>query len=186
MEKEWIRSSLAGDPTAFNRLVLKWEKTVFNLNLRMLRDPDEAAEVTQEVFMAAFKNLKRFRLEAKFSTWLYRIASNQCLTRLRRRPRMASFSLDQETKSPFLERQLSQKQLQEREVLRREHREGVHTALQQLSPEQRIVVELKIYQERKFDEIADIVQAPSSTVKSRFYASLEVLKGSLAHLAYEI
>ena len=74
-EAAWVKASQQGDVIAFNRLVLIWEKSIYNLALRMLQDPDEAAESTQEVFLNAFKNIRRFRLEAQFSTWLYRIAA---------------------------------------------------------------------------------------------------------------
>ncbi|HYK88214.1 MAG TPA: sigma factor, partial [Acidobacteriota bacterium] len=93
-ESIWIAASQCGDGVAFNRLVLRWEKSIYNLGLRMLQDPDEAAEASQEVFLAAFRNIRRFRQDAKFSTWLFRIAVNHCITRLRRRPPGVHYSLD--------------------------------------------------------------------------------------------
>ncbi len=93
-EKNWVTASQKGDTLAFNRLVLKWEKTIFNLTLRMLQDPEEAEEAAQDVFLSAFKSIGRFRQDARFSTWLYRIAVNHCITRLRRRPPGVHYSLD--------------------------------------------------------------------------------------------
>ena len=84
----------AGDAVSFNRLVLKWERPIYNLSLRMLRDADEAAEATQEVFLLAFKGIRRFRLTHSFRTWLYRIAANHCTSRLRKRPPGVHLSLD--------------------------------------------------------------------------------------------
>ena len=75
-ESAWVSASQRGDALCFNRLVLKWEKPIYNLCLRMLLDQDEAAESAQEVFCSAFKNIQRFRRDARFSTWLYRIAVN--------------------------------------------------------------------------------------------------------------
>ena len=86
-------ASQRGDAVSFNRLVLKWERPIYNLSLRMLRDADEAAEATQEVFLLAFKGIRRFRLDAQFSTWLYRIAANHCTSRLRKRPPGVHLSL---------------------------------------------------------------------------------------------
>ena len=180
-ERAWIKASQEGDTAAFNRLVLRWERPVFNLALRMLQDPDEASDVTQEVFLAAFRHVRRFRFESRFSTWLYRIAANSSLTRLKQRPVASHISLDEEAGSR-VDIGLSSRQNQEEAVLRRERRERVSSALRRLSPPQRMVVELKIFQECKFEEIAIIVDVPVSTVKSRFYSSLEVLRRSLGHL----
>ena len=91
----WIAASQQGDTLAFNRLVLKWEKRVFNIALRMLRHPDEAAEASQDVFLSVYKNIGRYKMQAKFSTWLYRVTVNNCISRLRKRP-LADQSLDDE------------------------------------------------------------------------------------------
>jgi len=185
-ESEWIRASQNGNTAAFNHLVLKWEKKIFNLALRMLQDQEEAAEATQEAFLLAFRNIHRFRIDARFSTWLYRIASNRCLSRLRSRPRAPHYSLDAEEGQPLLERQLGLREKQEQRVLQRERQERVRRALSELVPDQRMVVELKIFQELKFEEIAKVVDAPVSTIKSRFYASLQVLRKSLGPLSQVI
>ncbi len=178
-EAVWISASQAGDALAFNHLTLKWERLVFNLCLRMLGDFDEASEVCQEVFLAAFRNIRKFRRDARFSTWLYRIAANRCLTRLKRRPAVAHYSLDADPGRMLDEPGLRLRQDQESLVLEREKRERILRALAKLPPEQRAVVELKIYQEQKFERIAEIVEAPLSTVKSRFYKSLDTLKRHL-------
>lgn len=181
-EAAWVRASQRGDDLAFNRLVLKWEKPVYNLVLRMLQHPAEAAETTQEVFLAAYRNIGRFRRDAKFSTWLYRISINQCISRLRRRPPGIQLPLEigsEEGESvsnmPFVESH-------EAEIARHETRRHVRRALEFLSPEQKAVVELKFFQDLTFEEIAAVVQAPLSTVKSRLYSGLEALKSRLGHL----
>ena len=86
-EMGWLRDSRRGDTLAFNRLVLKWERTVYNVAYRMLQDRDDAAEASQEIFFAAYRNIRRFRMDSKFSTWLYRIAYNTFLNH-QRRPRL--------------------------------------------------------------------------------------------------
>ena len=93
-ESALVAASRKGSARAFNELVLRWEGPVYNLSLRMLGDPEEAAEATQETFLSAYRGLSRFRGRSRFSTWLYRIASNRCLTRLRQRPDVAEQSLD--------------------------------------------------------------------------------------------
>jgi len=69
-ETAWVAASQRGDSLAFNRLVLKWERTVFNIALRMLQDREEPAEAAQEIFLLAFKNIRRFRQDSRFSTWI--------------------------------------------------------------------------------------------------------------------
>jgi len=176
----WVRESQRGDTLAFNRLVLKWEKSIYNLNLRMLHDADEAAEATQEVFLAAYKSIRRFRRDAKFSTWLYRISANYCISRIRRRPTAAHYSLEGSSASPLPANQLPIRQSHEAAFLADEKSSRVRSALEFLSPEQKAVVELKFYQDLTFEEISDVVKAPLSTVKSRLYSSLEILKVRLA------
>jgi RNA polymerase sigma-70 factor, ECF subfamily len=182
-ESVWVSASQQGDTLAFNRLVLKWEQAIYNLTMRMLQDPDEAAEATQEVFMSAFKNIRKFRQDAQFSTWLYRIAANHCISRLRRRPHGVQISLDDPRGVHPIARDLPAADSHEQEFLRQESCRNVLSALQHLAPEQRAVVELKFYQDLTFEQIAEITQTPMSTVKSRLYSGLGMLKDLLAHAA---
>jgi RNA polymerase sigma-70 factor (ECF subfamily) len=179
-ENHWVKASQQGDVVAFNRLVLKWEKPIYNLNFRMLQDPDEASEATQEVFLSAFRSIKRFRQTARFSTWLYRIACNHCVSRLRRRPPGVQYSLDDPNPENPIHRSLPIQASHEREVLNEERRKRVRQALEHLSPDQRVVVELKFFQELTLEEIAEVVQLPLGTIKSRLYGGLDILKGKLA------
>ena len=93
---QWVFAAQSGDTSAFNRLVLLWQERIFNLALRTLGDVEEAAEATQETFFSAFKNVRRFRLQSRFSTWLYSIAANECRTRMRRQAVRKHDSLDAE------------------------------------------------------------------------------------------
>lgn len=182
-ETAWVRASQRGDVIAFNRLVLMWEKQIYNLTFRLLQDPDEAAESTQEVFLNAFKNIRRFRCEAQFSTWLYRIASNTCMSRLRKRPPGVHISLEDLSSGARISQVLPAVDSHEREFLQEESHQRVRKALEHLQPEQKIVLELKFYQELTFEEIAQIVDAPLSTIKSRLYTGLETLKVRLGRMS---
>jgi RNA polymerase sigma-70 factor, ECF subfamily len=175
-EIAWVAASQRGDTLAFNRLVLKWERTVYNVALRMLQDRDEAAEATQEVFLSAFKSIRRFRQDSKFSTWLYRIAVNHCVSRARRRPQGTHISLDNRARDFTPVSQLRTTQTQDGELLRAENQDRVRTALAFLPPDQRAVIELKFFQELTFEDIAAILEVPLSTIKSRLYSGLEMLK----------
>jgi len=175
-EKAWIAASQRGDTMAFNRLVLKWERTIYNVAMRMLQDRDDAAEASQEVFLLAYRNIRRFRQDARFSTWLYRIAINHCISRARRRPPGTHVTIDDSSAGAPPPAQLRVNETQEGELLREESRNRVLSALAFLPPEQRAVVELKFFQELTFEDIAAALQLPLSTVKSRLYAGLELLK----------
>src|SRR5206468_4665093 len=94
-----IERTLAGETDAFSLLVRRWERPIYGLSLRMLGRDEDARDVCQETFLAAYRNLNKFRGEAKFSSWLYRIALNACNSRLRRGGLMAEQSLDQEDAS---------------------------------------------------------------------------------------
>ena len=182
-ESSWISASRQGDARAFNRLVLKWEKTIFNVAFRMLKDREEAAEATQEVFLLAFKSIRRFRMDSKFSTWIYRIVLNHCLTRLKQRPPGTHLSIEDESNSPSPPPQMRIAETQVGELMRLEQRNRVLAALQHLPPDQQAVIELKFFQELTFEEISAVLDVPLSTIKSRLYSGLEMLKVRLGNQA---
>jgi RNA polymerase sigma-70 factor, ECF subfamily len=179
-EDSWVSASQRGDALSFNRLVLKWERTVYNIALRMLQEREEATEATQEIFLLAFKSIRRFRRKARFSTWLYRIALNHCISHVKRRPQGVHLSLDVEENAASPAEQLRVAETQVDELIRSEQRQRMLAALLHLSPEQRAVVELKFFQGMTFEEIAAILEVPLSTIKSRLYTGLELLKIRLA------
>ena len=171
-ESRWLDAARRGDELAFERLVAAWESTIYNLCLRMLGDKELAADATQEAFLNAYKGMRRFRGGARFSSWVYRIASNVCLTRLRAAPR--NLERVHPSAEPVDERGGPEERLRDEE---RRHR--VRSALGTLRPDHRIVVELKVYQELTFDRIAVLIDVPESTVKARFYAALQTLRHRL-------
>src|SRR5919201_4658075 len=94
-DDQLIERTLAGETDLFNVLVRRWERQIYGLSLRMLGRDEDARDVCQETFLAAFRNLRKFRGDAKFSSWLYRIALNACHSRLRRHVTGAEQSLDE-------------------------------------------------------------------------------------------
>jgi RNA polymerase sigma-70 factor, ECF subfamily len=178
-EAAWIADSQRGNAQAFNRLVLKWEKLVYNLALRMLKDREEAAEATQEIFLQAFKGIRRFRQDSRFSTWIYRIALNFCSNHIKQRPPGIHLSLDDERSRSNPAETLTVVESQTGELLRSEKQRRVLGALARLLPEQQAVIELKFFQELTFEEIAEVLDVPLSTIKSRLYAGLDMLKTRL-------
>ena len=181
-ESVWIASARNGDVRAFNSLVLKWEKRVYNIALRMLGNREEAEDASQEIFLLAWRNLRRFRRDSKFSTWLCRIAINHCLTRLRQRPQGLHQTLPEENEAncpsgfQFAETQTES-------LLRGERQKRILEAMARLSPDQRAVIELKFFQEMTFEEIGAALNVPLSTIKSRLYSGLAELRVKLGNFA---
>jgi RNA polymerase sigma-70 factor (ECF subfamily) len=177
-----IARTLAGETEAFSILVRRWERPIYSLTLRMLGRDEDARDACQEAFLSAFRNLSKFRGEAKFSSWIYRIALNACHTRLRNGNGF-SYSLDEEDENgrrPDVA-DTSLESLPD-QLQRNEQTQLVRRALQALPPEMRQVIVMKEYEEMTFAEIADVLGLPVSTVKSRLYTGLQQMRMRLNHL----
>lgn len=177
-ESVWIAAGRSGDVRAFNSLVLKWEKRVYNIALRMLQNREEAEEAAQETFLLAWRNIRSFRRDAKFSTWLCRIVINHCLTRLQQRPPGLHQTLPEENEA-FCQSGFQVAETQTESLLRGERQRLVLDAMARLTPDQRAVVELKFFQEMTFEEIGAVLNIPLSTIKSRLYSGLAELRTKL-------
>jgi RNA polymerase sigma-70 factor (ECF subfamily) len=165
-----------GETDAFEILVRRHEKTIFNLVYRMLGDYDDAAEVSQEVFLSAYRAIGQFRGDANFSTWLYRIALNHATTRRR------SISSRHQKTVPIDDMEpLSDPELGPAETLeRKEIRERVQLALNKLEPDDATMILLRDLQDISYDEVARVLEIPVGTVKSRLHRARQALKTQLA------
>jgi RNA polymerase sigma-70 factor, ECF subfamily len=163
-DRKVIERVLGGDTEAFNILVRQWEKPIYNFILRMIADRDEAMDLSQDCFMKAYRELATLKDRDRFSSWLYRIAHNTCLSRIRKNQGKTWVELDPEMGTVHVPP---------------EKRLAVEKALQQLPEEQREAVVLKVFHSLKFEEIAVIQDAPVSTVKSRLYMGFEKLRSIL-------
>jgi len=163
-----VLQSRDGDVEAYNHLVSRWEKRVYNYLLRLVRDPEDSLDLSQDVFLKAYQSLRRLEDPARFSAWLFRIAHNEAFSLLRKR-RPETELADQAPPSPPAAKMLPV-----------ETSLAVASALNRLSEDQREAVILKMYQGFKFEEIAGILECPVSTVKSRVYTALDLLKETLA------
>jgi RNA polymerase sigma-70 factor, ECF subfamily len=164
-DRKVIERVLNGESDAFNILVRQWEKPIYNFILRMINDRDEAMDLCQDCFMKAYRELRTLKDRDRFSSWLYRIAHNTCLSRLRKDNGKVWVEIDANTGGKHVPV---------------ENRLAIEKALGQLPEDQREVVILKVFQSLKFDEIAAIQGAPVSTVKSRLYMAFEKLRSILA------
>ena len=171
-----VERALTGDAEAFGELVRRWERRIFALTYGMLGREEDARDATQETFLAAFRCLRNFRGEAKVSSWLHRIAVNQCITRQRRAKVRSESALEdeQETNAGSFAMPLSHSPAHVAEG--RQETAAVRRAINSLPVELRQVVVMKEFEELTFREIADVLDLPLSTVKSRLYTALKQLQ----------
>jgi len=168
-----VERALTGDAEAFGELVRRWERRIFALTYGMLGREEDARDATQETFLAAFRNLRGFRGEAKVSSWLHRIAVNQCISRQRRSKVRSESALEEEHETSFTT-PLNYSPAHVAEG--RQETAAVRRAINSLPVELRQVVVMKEFEELTFREIADALDLPLSTVKSRLYTALKQLQ----------
>lgn len=169
-EKEIIERVLGGDTEAFSELVTRYEKTVYNLALRMVGDRSDAADMAQEAFVKAWTNLPSYRGESKFSAWLYRITTNVCLDFLRHKSRRPQVSLS--TSDDDEKRQLDipdPKSMPEELLMKKLGMEAVHCGLERLSPKHRQILVMRELGGLSYSEIAAQLSLEEGTVKSRIF-----------------
>ena len=176
-DEELVALATAGDPESFNQLVGRWERQIFALAYRVLGREEDAHDVCQETFLRAFRGIKRFKGQAKFSSWLYRIALNLCRDWMRREKR-SSHLLPLDTESEP-EPAGEPAETAAGRTLRRDLGRVMTEAMATLPEEQRTTIVLKEYHGLTFQEIADLQGCPLSTVKTRLYQGLGVLRRQL-------
>ena len=171
-----VERALTGDAEAFGEIVRRWERRIFALTYGILGREEDARDATQETFLAAFRNLRGFRGEAKVSSWLHRIAVNQCISRQRRAKvrRESALEEEQEKDASSFVAPVDYSPLRVAEG--RQETLAVRRALNSLPIELRQVVVMKEFEELTFREIAEALNLPLSTVKSRLYTALKQLQ----------
>lgn len=172
------------DPSAFETLVRTHQDRVYDFCVRMLADREEAFDLTQEIFISIHKHLDKFRADAKLTTWIYRIARNHCLNRLKylkRRGRGRSDEFGESNELSITEAMGGSAQPDDA-VHARTERELVHKAIQELDEDQRALVVLRDVEGLSYEEIMDITELPEGTVKSRLHRAREKLAGILTRL----
>lgn len=176
-----IESVLQGDVNAFEKLVTKYEKTVYNLALRMTGNAEDAADMTQESFLKAYRSLTSFRGESKFSVWLYRITSNVCLDFLRSKSRRPVSSLTVED-SDGEETELEIPDLSadpEEKLLSSLTRDAVQRGLDALPAQQKEILLLREISGLSYGEISETLGIEISTVKTRIFRARKRLAAFL-------
>ena len=179
-DAECVRKLQRGEPDAFETLIRRHQKTIFNLAYRMLGDYDEAAEISQEVFLSAYRAIGNFRGEANFSTWLYRIALNHATTRRKSLNTRQQRSVPIENTEPASDPHPGPAETMEK----KEIRQRVQQALNRLDPEDAAVILLRDLQDVPYEEVARVLDLPIGTVKSRLHRARQALKSELASYFY--
>lgn len=173
----------AGDRIAFRTLVERHQTAVFNTVVGIVKDPDEADDLTQEVFVKVYRSLDRFMGQSLFSVWLYRIAVNQSLDKLKSRKRRPNTvpmddlagTADVEWDALFADAAPNAAEAYEETQLQ----EAIHRVLTSLAPDHRVVITLKDIEGLSQEEIAAILNCPVGTIKSRLTRAREALKERL-------
>lgn len=190
-ERTLVAEAQAGNRAAFEELVHRFDRDVLRLALNLMKRPEDARDVYQEAFLKVYRNLHRFRFECSFYTWLYRIVTNVCLDHLRRRQARPE---DQAPESngahaedgitDFFERQREHRPAldPERQLFGKEIQARIATAMERLSPRERIVFELKHYQGLKLRAIGDALGTTEETVKNSLFRATRKLRSQLGGL----
>ncbi|HEY6543135.1 MAG TPA: sigma-70 family RNA polymerase sigma factor [Ktedonobacteraceae bacterium] len=176
-DTQLVKASQQGDQDAFALLVQRHQRLVFNLSLRMVEDYEDASEVTQEAFLAAWQGLPSFRSEARFATWLYRIAYHCCLRQLERRKRERD--LQAAIQAEYILDGINEAQHTEDILELRDQQAVVLDQLAQLPTKYCRVLVLRHLQEMTYEEMADILSMPIGTIKTHLFRARNLLKERL-------
>lgn len=169
-EKKIIEKVLGGDANAFEELVLKYEKTVYNLALRMVGDRDDAFDMTQEAFIKAYGSLSSFRGDSKFSVWIYRIATNVCLDFLRSKSRKQQVSLTVSDDDEDAQLDIPDpKAAPEQQLMQKMSMQSVEEGLKTLPDKQRQILVMRELGGMSYAEIGAALSLEEGTVKSRIF-----------------
>ena len=179
-DEELVARSRTGDTESFNQLVRRWERPIFALAYRTLGREEDARDVTQETFLRAFRALPGFKGDAKFSSWLYRIALNLCRDWMRKDRRAPMVDVPEGVEIHELAGDKREVASVEDLAARAELSGAVAEAMERLPEEQRTAIILKEYHGLTFQEIAELTSCPLSTAKTRVYQGLALLRRHLA------
>lgn len=173
-----------GDEKAYAELMQRYKKPVYHMILKMVRNVDDAEDLTIEAFAKAFKNLKKFNPEFTFSTWLFRIATNNCIDFIRKK-KLDTFSISNTFKDDngdSVDIDIKDGNLNpQEETIKIEKVEIIQAIVTKLPPKYQILVRLRYFQELSYEEIAEEIDAPLGTVKAQLHRARELLYDLVKH-----
>lgn len=166
-----VEKAQNGDEAAFEALVRENAQYVFNLALRVVQNPQEAEDIAQEAFIRVWKGLPKFKAEAKFRTWLYRIVTNLCYDRIPRiKKELTALEIDEEISLP------DERVRPEKDMVSKELAAEVHIAINNLPESYRLLISLRHLQAMSYAEIAEITGQPLGTVKTGIYRARQMIR----------
>lgn len=175
---ELVAKAKAGDQTAFNKLMSRYRESIFFMVLKIVHNRDDAEDLTMEAFGKAFNNIGNYSADFAFSTWLFKIATNNCIDHIRKK-RLQTTSLDQTNTSE--EGEITPIAVKdhnpdpEESMMKEQRAEKIRSAIEQLSPKYRILIELRYLDELAYEEIADKLDIPLGTVKAQLFRAKDML-----------
>lgn len=183
IENQLARLALKGDMRAFEELVDLYRDKLFHMAYRMLNNRQESEDVVQDTFLRVYKNLDRFDDSLKFSTWIYRIATNLCIDRLRKR--RPTYSLDAESSEyeglDGYSMIPSDNRTPESELILSDTQRIIHEAIASLPPKYKSVMILRYIHDMSLQEVGDILGMPVTTIKTRVHRGREFLRKKLEY-----
>lgn len=181
-DNELIIKAQNGDVLALEELIYRYDKMVLRMALKFTGDSDDAKDIYQEVFIRVYKGLSGFQFKSEFSTWLFRIVSNTCITFKRKFNKHSQMSLNDEDDSNYIDTLTGDNENSPDKVLyNSEFNEHIHKALNTLSPNQKMSFLLKHYEGYKIREIAELMNCKEGTIKKYLFDAVKKLKVQLAN-----
>ena len=181
---ELIDDSIGGDEDAFGILMGRYENSLYGLIFKMVRNHEETQDLVQEAFIKSYKALESFNKQYSFSTWLFKIASNNCIDHLRKR-RLKTTSIDAPipTEDGSLSQDLPDNSYSpEKDSLRNELFSSVNLIIDELPEKYKVVINLRHKKDQSYEEIAVALDIPIGTVKARIFRAREILKKSITKM----
>lgn len=181
-----INDALEGDQRAYDVLIKKYRGSVYNLVYRMIENRQEAEDIVQETFIKAFNALKTFNEEFAFSTWLFKIATNNCIDTLRKR-KLQTYSLDTpvQTKDGEVSRDFADERYSpEQSTISSESTSIILDSVESLPKKYQLVINMRHKEDRSYEEISELLEIPIGTVKARIFRAREILKRKLKERGY--
>jgi RNA polymerase sigma-70 factor (ECF subfamily) len=186
-EAELIRAVQQGDQSAFEALVRQYDQSVLGLAMNLLRSPEDARDAYQEAFLRVYKNIHAFRFDCSFYTWLYRIVTNICLDHLRKRKIRKEEPAQVETSDGTIDRTYGIEEDRaagdpERSLWNRQLGSRIFAALEELTPRERMVFELRHYQGMRLRAIGEILDTTEEAAKNCLFRATQKMRAGLGDL----
>jgi len=182
---ELVKKAKQNDPKAYEKLLTKYRKSVYYMLLKMVNNPDDAEDLTQEAFAKAFNSLHKFDSKYAFSTWLFRIATNNCIDFIRKK-RIQTVSIDtpyENDEGDNMSFDIKDPKLGPDDLmLKKQRKEYLQKAVENLPAKYKRLVELRYFQELSYDEVAKELELPLGTVKAQLFRARELLGQELKHM----